>query len=280
MNPFRRHVSGKLSAYAGGELPRQEADQIDQHLAACPACNAELQQIVFGIQLAKRIPIAPAPDSLWLSIREAHTSAPGVNSWRLASAIALPLLIAVAVAWYLGVRQRLYVTRAASEPSAFEAVAIKEHSRRLQGAVNWELETSDIARTRNWVQATSGLSANIPDARPPEDLKLVGAKLVSVGRAAAAEIAYEVHSRPVTLITARLSDLPDPPREGRMSKDVTYRIDSEFGYKILTWGSSGQAYVMVSNLPGFGQEGCFLCHTAEARRELIRKMNPQSTSAR
>jgi hypothetical protein len=42
---------------------------------------------------------------------------------------------------------------------------------------------------------------------------------------------------------------------------------------VLTWGSDGQAYAMVSDLPDNGREGCFACHTDPRRRDLIRAMH-------
>jgi hypothetical protein len=85
-------------------------------------------------------------------------------------------------------------------------------------------------------------------------------------------IGYEIDRRPVTLVTARLSDLSDPPPEWRASKHVIYRHLAAGGRKLLVWGSDGQAYALISDLPGYGQEACFLCHTSPDRRTLIRSM--------
>jgi hypothetical protein len=96
---------------------------------------------------------------------------------------------------------------------------------------------------------------------------VVGARIARVGDATAAVIGYEMDSEPVTLATARLADLRDPPAEGVFSKNVSYRIDSAHGYRVMTWGVGRHAYVMVSG--GGDLKGCYLCHTTPERRRLI-----------
>jgi hypothetical protein len=72
---------------------------------------------------------------------------------------------------------------------------------------------------------------------------------------------------PITLATARIEDLRDPPGEGLFSKNVSYRLDAAHGYRVLTWGVGRNAYVMVSGRVDL--KGCYLCHTAPERRRLI-----------
>jgi anti-sigma factor RsiW len=287
---FRRHVSGSLSAYVQNQLSPEQAKRVAKHLSTCPSCQSELQEITFGIQLAQKLPLAVAPDTLWNSIQEAlaaptsaiaHPSLEERFSWGLVSLVATTLLVVVALGWYSGFRQRLHLTLGVTEPSEFEVAALEQHRKRMQGAVSWDLETADIPSIRNWVQANTGLSASIPDKRPSEDLQLlrvIGARSLRVSSAATVEIGYEMDSQPVTLLTARLVDLRDAPREARFSKDVVYRVDSMHGFKMLTWGSDGQAYVMISNLSGYGQQGCLLCHTTPERRKLINNMNPSQAT--
>lgn len=279
MNLLSRHAGSKLSAYAEGQLPARHTRRIGKHLSECVRCSAELDEINFAIRIAKNLPLTHAPDSLWPAVHDARPHAKPVRYWKPAAAIALLLALSAAPVWYFGYRQQLHSRYADRAPTALERIAIEQHVRSIQGSYAWELRTSDVRKLKTWVHAKTGLSASIPDRRTAEDLRLTGASLIRVGANTAAEIGYVVNAQPVTLLTARLSDLSDPPREGRMSKDVAYRYDRDHGFKILTWGSSGQAYVMVSTLPGFGQQGCFLCHTQEARRDLIRRMSPQTAAS-
>src|SRR5262249_56348789 len=115
------------------------------------------------------------------------------------------------------------------------------------------------------------------DQRPPEDsghFQLVGVKLTEAAGAHAAVIGYQVDGRQVTLLTARVRDLHEKMGEGFLSKAIVYRA-AQGELKTFTWEASGQAYVMVSALPHFGERGCILCTTVPKRRALIANMNPQ-----
>lgn len=273
---FRRHVVRELSAYRQDELSPDRARYVEQHLARCAACRRELDEIAFGIRLAEKLSIAEAPESLWLEIRDGlDRRAPRASLTNpvFVTAAVLAVVLGTGLAWYLGFREPLRVTETAGPVSRLEAVAIEEHLRRMSGSIDWQIRTADLAQLRRWVHESSGLSANeIPLDRPSEDagrLRIVGAKLARVNGATAAVIGYEMDSEPVTLATARLGDLGDPPHVAPFSKDVLYRLDRAHGYKVVTWGVSHKAYAMVSRLPGYGQRGCFLCHTAPERRLLI-----------
>lgn len=268
------HVSRDLSAYRQNELPPGRAARVASHLRGCAACRAELEEISFGIRLAERLPVASAPEGMWSSIEDGLGSREKFSrprTWRLAAAAVMLLAVAAGAAWYVAVRSPLDLHRASSRPSEFELAAIEAHARRVPAETGWGIQTSDIARLRSWVSDSSDLTADdIPIRRPPEDaghLRVVGARLARVGGATAAVIGYAVDAEPVTLATARIAELPDPPPEGLFSKNVSYRLDSAHGYRVLTWGVGRHAYVMVS---GRGDlKGCYLCHTTPERRRLI-----------
>jgi anti-sigma factor RsiW len=275
---FRRHVVRELTAYRQNELPPLRAKRVGEHLAGCAACRRELDEISFGIRLAEKLPVVEAPDSVWVSIRDAldrpSRRRPRFLPRRIfVGSIVVAALVAAGLAWYFTLREPLRVTETAGPVSRLEAVAIEEHLRRIQGRIDWQIRTADLARLRRWVGESSGLSADeIPIERPAEDagrLRIVGARLARVDGAPAAVIGYEMDSEPVTLATARLGDLRDAPHVAPFSKDVRYRFDRVHGYKVVTWGVSHKAYAMVSSLPGYGQTGCFLCHTTPERRRLI-----------
>jgi anti-sigma factor RsiW len=273
---FRRHVVRELSAYRQNELSPDRAKRVEEHLAQCAACRRELDDVTFGIRLAEKLPVGEAPESVWLEIRRSlDRRAPRLSPTRAVwvTATGVAAVVAAGLAWYFGLREPLRVTENVGPVSHLEAVAIEEHLRRVTGSIHWQIRTADLPRLRRWVNESSGLSADeIPVDRPAEDagrLRIVGAKLARVNGATAAVIGYEMDSEPVTLATARLGDLRDAPHVAPFAKDVLYRFDRAHGYKVVTWGVSHKAYAMVSRLPGYGQTGCFLCHTAPERRRLI-----------
>ena len=279
---FRRHPTRELAAYHDNQVSPERHRWIAQHLASCAECRAELEEIAFAARLVEKLPRSTAPESLLRSVEEALSVSSswraGRRGWPQAAAVALGGLAVVVLAWYFVFRQPLYLAAATSPPSALESYAVADHAKRIAGTANWQLKTSDGRRLQEWLMTRSGLFAHLPDKRPDEDaghFVLSGAKLLLANGLAAAVIGYEIDGQPVTLVTARLSQVPDAPAEARFSKNVLYRSEPERGFRVLTWSTEGQAYAMVSSLPGFGQQGCFLCHTTRARRELISRMNPR-----
>ena len=285
---FERHVNANLSAYLHGELPHDEARRVAAHLAGCEKCREEYAEITAGAEIAGSLRTASAPDALWTSIRRKLDEAPattlgqrltGRPTWSRMAAAAAVLVIAIGAAllWYFQLRQPLQVTIAAAAPSEFESSAMGAHESQARDDWQWDFATEDPRKLRDWLRLASGLHASIPAGRPPEDagrLKLVGVKLVEAGGARAAVIGYRVDSQPVTLLTARVRDLHQKIGEGFLAKDIVYR-STQGELKTFTWEASGQAYVMVSGLPHFGERGCILCHTTPERRALISGMNPQ-----
>lgn len=65
---LKEHVINKLSAYCNGELSKDEARQVSEHLLACARCRQEYDDIKLGAQLAARLPEVAAPVSLWNDI--------------------------------------------------------------------------------------------------------------------------------------------------------------------------------------------------------------------
>ncbi len=65
---FSNHVSKQLSAYWNGELPSDQTRRTAEHLIGCTRCRVEFEEIKFGAELAKQMPLITAPDSIWAEI--------------------------------------------------------------------------------------------------------------------------------------------------------------------------------------------------------------------
>jgi anti-sigma factor RsiW len=104
MTMWTRHVSGKLAAYADGELTPRAAQQVELHLARCMRCRREQAEVRFGIAMMERLPSIDAPDAVWAAIdanptdrRQAVMSAKRPR--RLAFAAAVLVAAAGAAIW-------------------------------------------------------------------------------------------------------------------------------------------------------------------------------------
>jgi hypothetical protein len=235
--------------------------------------------------MARWIEPVPAPDSIWDEVRarlEAPPARPagaGVLKTALVSAAALLVVGAAVAVWYDRFRERLEITAASSAPTVFETAARAAHLGRLAGALDFDYVATSPAQLRVWIRRHAGFDVDLAIARPPEDegrFRVLGASIVQAGGARAALVGYEIDARPVTLLTAPLRDVPEAPPDALLKKKVAYRYDAERGVKLLTWGASGQAYVLVSDLPGLGTGACSICHTDLDRHRLIleTRLNP------
>ena len=297
-----RHVTRDLTAFCHGELSPERTRLVEAHLADCARCRTALEEIRFGVALASHIEPAAAPASLWEGVRarldaprpaaaQADRSAwPGVRRPAALAAAAALVLVVGAVALMLRLRpapsgneadvvvadsstEQLELVTATDAPKAFESAARDLHRERLAGRLELDEVTASPDRLREWLREHAGFDLSLAVARPPEDagrFRLLGAKVIRAAGARAALVAYDVDARPVTLVSAPLRDVPDPPQEFHLRKKVAVRIDPERGLKTLTWGADGQAYVLVSDLPRVGTDACGICHTAPERRALIR----------
>ena len=68
---FARHVSGQLAAHLDGALAHPKAEQVERHLRACRRCQAEREEVREGMAILEQLPVAHAPEAVWLSIETA-----------------------------------------------------------------------------------------------------------------------------------------------------------------------------------------------------------------
>lgn len=149
---FGIHESKRLSAYHHGQLAPAETQRVARHLAGCPRCRRELDEIRFGAELAGKLRPVPAPDSLWDQIEgaldrsAAATLEPGARRRWLVAAAAAASVVAAIAAWWLYVRPESgsHVVRVEGAP-VVGSNPIGENVRIVAG--QW-LETDAISRLR------------------------------------------------------------------------------------------------------------------------------------
>ena len=76
-----REISDFLMAYLDGELPAEQREAFDKHLAACPPCATYLKSYEATVRLGKLcgcsgLPAAPIPENLVKAILEARAKKP------------------------------------------------------------------------------------------------------------------------------------------------------------------------------------------------------------
>lgn len=66
-----KHYKDKFSAFINHELPREERQEIAEHILVCEECRAEHDQVKLGASLAGMLPQADAPPGTWNEIEAA-----------------------------------------------------------------------------------------------------------------------------------------------------------------------------------------------------------------
>ena len=62
---IERHVVRQLTAYCHHELTAAESSRVQRHLEGCEPCRREYEGIRLAVDLASRMTLQQAPDSLW-----------------------------------------------------------------------------------------------------------------------------------------------------------------------------------------------------------------------
>jgi FecR protein/Putative zinc-finger len=109
---IERHVVQQLTAYCHHELTAAESSRVQRHVENCEPCRREYENIRLAVDLASRMTLQQAPDSLWGDVVRALDDSPNalrgtsVNpvrrmSPRWAFAVASFLLVsALGTSWY------------------------------------------------------------------------------------------------------------------------------------------------------------------------------------
>jgi Putative zinc-finger len=242
MSIFSSHVVSRLSAYCDGEIGEEKAARIRRHLEQCGRCRAALEETRAGLELARLLSPAAArartPETLGRIVR--HNGAAPVPRRSRPLLWGAGLAAALAVAFVAVRQERDRLSRPASGPLALEQTALRLHRERLSGGLQLDMcgyPADDVAR---WVCAQAGLEARLTPGRE-RALRLECATVVAAHGVPVALLACRSGSRPVTIVTAKTTDLARlGDGRGRMG-----RVAGRF--QLRTWARDDQTYVLVGS---------------------------------
>jgi|GEM_PF-2816723 len=283
---LRRHVGKYLSAYSHGELSSDQASSIAQHLLGCDRCRKELDEIEWGISLARHLPKLPAPSGLSNAMQNLFQSGsptPRVSrplSFPQARWLAIPAAVAMlgavlgSVLWYQRMRDNpISIASTGRSATKLEVLALDLHMQQRRGLQQLDFSTEDPQALRVWAAQQTGLKLDLADQPAGGDpqYQVDGARIWPTSRGQIVSVFFTVDQIPVTLIAANVRTVAkgEVPSKGIFQKKIFYRFDSASNTSLLSWTRDDQSYVLASDLPNLGRAACFVCHTSPHRRELI-----------
>lgn len=274
---FTRHVFDSLAAYAERQLDAAAAGRVEQHLRSCARCRAALDEIARGISLASELEPVTMPAEMSsrirreiLDCRHDHGQAYGFR----AAAAAVIVLAGIFVYWQVN-RPWATLQAADAQPTAFERAGRQVHAMLERGHWRLSFSTADEHETWRWLASQRAPVTSIRPIRSAAERRRfvpLGAAVRTLAGVRTSVIAYRIDGQPVTLMLADAGDVADAPPPGWWSKRVRHRRDAN-GVNMLTWTVAGGTYVLVSELEGYGQRACFICHTDEKFRQPIAELS-------
>jgi anti-sigma factor (TIGR02949 family) len=238
-------VEGRITPLVDGELVAAEAEAVNAHLAACPACRraAEQEQTCRRVlrECAPRL-AAHAPVSLKARVRGALPAAPRSRSraWRWALAAAAMLTIFVGLLAVAGVVQPVPVFAAQAALDHLKCLRLGPHS-----------ASSDARAIEASWKAWQGWDLKVPTGQTA-GLRLLGYRRCVVTEGKLAHLIYERNGSIVSLFV-----LPGGPDVARAELEM-------FGQDAVLWSSHGRTYALV----GRGSRGALTAAAASLELEL------------
>jgi anti-sigma factor RsiW len=296
-------ILARMTLYLDDELEASELQDIEAHLAGCVTCRANfsselrLLATVRGLrplhvaspELRSRVeklvsnlpPARVAPLELRERIHRAlgHSSSSSLGLLHSRPVIALAAVVAVAVLVGLWLLNRSNRERRFRGPSEFAIMAAETHQRHIRGQLPLELASDVPEQISNWFAGKVSFLVKLPNYQESsgqeKTYQLEGARLVGYKNDYAAYVAYQMRTRPISLVVT--SDKVAQPTSGEqiVAKGITFHYNSINGLKVLTWSDRGLTYALVSDLEERGQQSCVVCHQGVKDKDFIESLKPR-----
>lgn len=278
-------ITAQLAFYLDGELHDADRERVERHVLECKSCRARLDvERAFLESIRSAAPIHTARPELVEDVERILSSAPDAHTapeslrqkvqhivlreqrrfgpQRMAAIIAasVVILLGIVVAW------RAFVDSPAlpGPPSAFALMAVDVHNRHARGNLPLEIASASPEAISTWFAGKVSFGLQLPNYQEASGqdrlYELKGARLVGYNNDYAAYVAYQMGTRPISLVVTSASVASPSGGEQIVSKGLRFHFDIIDGLKVITWSDRGLTYALVSDLEARGQQSCVVCH--------------------
>jgi len=254
-------AKSQIFPYVDAELSRDLRQEIEAHLAGCPACRRLVEQeLTFRDRYVARLRPDPAPAHLRESVDRLLGGLVGVPAparrrrwpaW-VASGVAAVLLLGLGGALGVGLqsmRQRADMLAELTEAS------VEQHQKLANGQLPPDLVDGSPRSAEAWFRQRLDFNVTLPELKAA-NLTLLGARISHLGSVPAAALEYKLDHRNVSLFV-----IPDEAyRRLGLSEKPKFKILNHRGYDVIIWRQHGTGYTLVSEI---GTRSCLVCHSPE-----------------
>ncbi|WP_299848306.1 anti-sigma factor [uncultured Roseovarius sp.] len=234
----------KLSAFLDGELPEDEAHEIEKALASDPELQTELEAIMAADTAAQETFAAmleePVPFELAAAIQDAPVASaaneprpPSALGWISALAVVIALLIGGGTGYFTGLSQNQQI---AAAPGWLDDIADYHRVYASQGRHLVEVPADEADHIKTWLTKSVGAEVRIPDLSE-HGLTFRGARLLVAAGKPVSQLMYtDTQKRVVALCLIQ----SDSPREGFDERTIGV-------FDMVTWGARNANFVIVGD---------------------------------
>jgi anti-sigma factor RsiW len=224
----------RLDAYADGELPQTEIEQMEAHLSNCSGCTAEaLSWMQF-----KRSVHAAAADA-FIPSREFRTRLLNSIDTRRAPRRGLwpTLIIGTAVIAAMLVAALILLQPRSRQDVLAEVVDL--HVSALASANPVDVVSSDRHTVKPWFQGKLPFTFNLPELQN-SDFHLIGGRMAYIEHRPAAQLIFGIRKHEISAFI--LQDSED--LTGLLGREATaHRLE----FNMETWPQNGLRYILISD---------------------------------
>jgi anti-sigma factor RsiW len=295
-------IRARGTLYLDDELQGDERLLFESHLQNCDSCRSFIDsERVFLDAIREARPLHVASPELRERVKELLSNPPFaptaplrlkqqvqrtlwqlgsnrsrlISGWSILTAAVLTILLLPVVVWWIA----QYKSDSVHAPSDFALMAADTHLRHSRGQLPLEIVSEAPQLISNWFTNKVNFSVKLPNYQESSGQEklyaLEGARLVGYKDDYAAYVAYQMKTRPISLVITSDQIARASGGEEIIAKGLVFHYDTIHGLKVITWSDRGLTYALVSDLEERGQQSCTVCHQGTKDQDFITPLKPK-----
>lgn len=254
-------AKSQVFPYVDAELAREARDQLELHLAGCPACRRFVEQErAFRETYVARLRPDPAPPDLRERVDRLlvglvpPAAAPKRRRRVWLAGVAAVALLALGVLVGIGVQASRHRMNLLSE---LTEASVDQHQKLASGLLPPDLVDASPKSAEAWFRRRLDFNVNLPELKNA-NLTLLGARISHLGNVPVAALEYRIDQHNVSLFV-----IPEEAyRRLGLSEKPKFKVLSHRGFDVIIWRQHGTGYTLVSDI---GARSCLVCHSPDEK---------------